>query len=232
MPKLQAIVFDLDDTLYPEREYVKSGFKAVAVWVEEHLGIPQDVALHGFFELFAEGERGNIFDLWLSRQGFAPELWVPQMVETYREHEPQITPYQDVLDLLPRLRQVYRLGIVTDGHAYVQRKKLEALGLAPYFDVIVFSDDLGKEARKPSVVPFKVALEQLRAMGHRSVYVGDNPLKDFVGARKVGMWTVRVRRPEGLYSQLEPPLPEYAPHAEISALNKLIEVLAQIEGAS
>lgn len=230
MPILRAVVFDLDDTLYPEREYVKSGLKAVAAWVEKCLGIPQDLALQAFLRLFAKGKRGNIFDIWLSDQGITPELWVPQMVEVYRNHRPHIIPYKDVLALLPQLRQVYRLGVVTDGHAYVQRKKLEALKLVSYFDAIVFSDDLGKEAWKPSIIPFESILKRLRTKGHESVYVADNPLKDFVGARAVGMWTVRVRRPEGLYSQLEPPSLEYAPHWEISTFDELTKVLAQIEG--
>ncbi len=105
MPKLHAIIFDLDDTLYPECEYVRSGFRAVAAWIETNLGIPQNVVMQEFLQLFAEGKRGNIFDLWLSSRGIDPTLWVPQMVKIYREHRPCITPYKDVLTLLPRLRQ-------------------------------------------------------------------------------------------------------------------------------
>lgn len=229
MRKLRAIVFDLDDTLYPEQDYVYSGFQAVALWVEARLGICQDAVLEGLWRLFSEGKRGNIFDLWLSSLGIAPEPWVSQMIEVYRGHWPRISPYPDVLDLLPRLRQRYRLGLVTDGYVNVQRKKLEALGLTSYFDAIVFSDTLGKDAWKPSTIPFMAVLQQLGTSGPEAVYVADNPLKDFWGARLVGMWTIRVRRPEGLYSHLSPPSPEYASDKEILSLDELPEIVIQIE---
>ena len=229
MPALRAIIFDLDDTLYPEREYVYSGFQAVAAWANAHLGIPQDEALKELWHLFCEGKRGNIFDQWLSSRAIKPEPWIPQMVKAYREHQPRIKPYPEALDLLSRLRKSYKLGLLTDGHGFVQKIKLEALGLASYFDAVVFSDDLGKQSWKPSTTPFKVILEQLGTAGFESVYIADNPLKDFLGARLVGMWTIRIRHSEGLYSQLIPPSSEYAPHEEISSLNEIPEVLANIE---
>jgi len=232
MPTLQAIVFDLDDTLYSEREYVRSGFKAVAVWIEEHLNLPWNVAFQGFLELFDEGKRGNIFDLWLKGRGIDPEPWVPRMVAVYRQHRPHIAPYQGVFSLLSRLRRIYRLGIVTDGSANVQKRKIEALGLAPYFDAIVFSDELGKAAWKPSALPFRVVLKRLKAVGNKSIYVADNPLKDFLGACAVGMWTIRVRHPLGLYSQIEPPSPEYGPDVEITTIGGLEGVVAEIETAA
>lgn len=231
MSRWQAVVFDLDDTLYPEREYVHSGFKAVAEWVEVHLGVSRDVVFKEFLQLFSEGKRGNIFDLWLSSRGIEPGPWVTQMVAVYRGHHPQIKPYQDTLEVLPRLRRSYRLGLVTDGYAHVQRRKLEALGVTSYFDAVVFTDALGEEARKPSIRPFGVILEYLELTGPEAVYVADNPCKDFLGARSVGMWTIRVRRINGLYSHLVPPSAEYAPHMEITNLNDLENRLVQIGGS-
>lgn len=229
MKRLQAIVFDLDDTLYPEREYVYSGFQAVADWVETHLGISRDVAFMEFWQIFSEGNRGNVFDLWLISHGITPESFVPQMVKVYREHYPCIKPYPDVLSLLPRLRQLYRLGLVTDGRISDQQKKLEALGLASYFDAIVFSSALGEGITKLSTRPFKEVLKRLRVCGSEAVYIGDNPLKDFLGANAVGMWTVRVRRLDGLYSEFTPPSKEYAPHIEIRSLSDLETVLIQLK---
>lgn len=229
MKGLRAIVFDLDDTLYPEREYVHSGFQTVADWVETHLGISRDVALAGFWHLFSEGNRGNIFDLWLSSHGIKTEALIPQMVKVYREHNPRIEPYPDTLELITRLRQHYRLGLVTDGYVHVQQRKVKVLGLASYFDAIVFSASLGEGAGKPSTQPFKEVLERLGISGPEAVYVGDNPQKDFLGARGVEMWTVRVRRPDGLYNHHTPPSEEYAPHMEITSLRNLEVALVQIE---
>ena len=225
MPALRAVVFDLDDTLYPERSFVLSGFRAVAMWAEEHLGISADQALTELYQLFEGGIRGNTFNRWLESHGLKNEDWVPQMVQVYREHEPHIEPYPEVPVLLRRLRLHYRLGLVSDGYAKVQRRKLTALGLASCFDVLIFSDEWGREAWKPNSKPFEIALERLKVTGSEAIYVADNPTKDFLGARQVGMWTVRVRRPDGLYSHLEPPSSEHAPDIEIETLDRLEVVL-------
>ena len=221
MPALRAIIFDLDDTLYPERAYVLSGFRAVSIWAEEHLGIPTH---HGFAELcrlFDEGIRGDTFNHWLESHSIKLDDWVTQMVRVYREHNPHIVPYPEAPELLQRLRSRYRLGLISDGYAEVQRRKLAALGLTPCFDALVFSDEWGREAWKPNSRPFEVAVERLAIAGPEAVYVADNPNKDFLGARQVGMWTVRVRRPDGLYSHLEPPSPQHAPNVEIATLSDL-----------
>jgi len=228
MPALRAVVFDLDDTLYPERAFVLSGFRAVAMWAEEHLGVSADQVLTELYQLFEGGIRGNTFNHWLESHGLKAEDWVPQMVQVYREHEPHIEPYPEVPGLLRRLRLHYRLGLVSDGYAEVQKRKLTALGLTSCFDVLVFSDEWGREAWKPNSKPFEIALERLKVTGPEAVYVADNPLKDFLGARQVGMWTVRVRRPDGLYSHLEPASSEHAPDVEIETLDRLEIVLQRL----
>lgn len=218
---LRAVVFDLDDTLYPEHAYVLSGFQAVATWAEEHLGILATQGLAELRQLFDDGVRGDTLNRWLESHELQPDNWVPQMVQIYREHHPYIEPYPEVPGLLQRLRPRYRLGLVTDGYSEVQKRKLAALGLTSYFDVLIFSDEWGWEAWKPNSRPFEIALERLGIPGPEAVYVADNPTKDFLGARQVGMWTVRVRRPDGLYSHLEPPSPEHTPDVEIENLSDL-----------
>ena len=225
MPALRAIVFDLDDTLYPERAYVLSGFEAVATWAEEYLGIPVAQGFAELRRLFDDGVRGDTFNRWLESHGVNPDDWLPQMVQVYREHDPHIEPYPEVPKLLQRLRPRYRLGLVTDGYAEVQKRKLTALGLTSCFDALVFSDESGREAWKPSSRSFEIVLERLGVPGPEVVYVADNPAKDFLGARQVGMWTVRVRRPDGLYSHLEPPSLEHAPNVEIETLCELETLL-------
>lgn len=230
MPSLQAVVFDLDDTLYPERAFVQSGFQAVANWVQEHLSIPAPRVLSELLQIFNEGVRGSIFNHWLENYGLQPDDWVPHMVQVYRGHYPTIQPYPEVPGLLARLRLQYRLGLVTDGYKEVQKRKITALGIASYFDAVVFSDEWGKKSWKPSSTPFKIVLEMLGCKGPEAVYVADNPIKDFIGAKHVGMWTVRIRRVDGLYSHLEPPSPEYAPDFEINCMDDLEAILIQIGG--
>jgi putative hydrolase of the HAD superfamily len=223
--KWRAIVFDLDDTLYPERDYVLSGFRAVAAWAEDHLRIP---AGQGFVELknlFDEGVRGDTFNRWLVAHHFPMDDLVSQLVRVYRDHEPVLKPFAAVPELLSSWRGTYQLGLLSDGYLAVQQRKLAALGLGPYFDAVVFSDEWGRDAWKPSSRPFEMVLQRLGVAGFQTVYVGDNPLKDFLGARQVGIWTVRVRHPQGLYAHLEPPSPNHAPEVEINDLSGLEKIL-------
>src|SRR5687767_769940 len=89
-----VLVFDLDDTLYPECDYVRSGFAAVDRWLREHRGVT------GFSEIanahFRGGRRGNIFDLSLEELGLPrdPAL-VSRLVTVYREHKPSIRLHED-----------------------------------------------------------------------------------------------------------------------------------------
>ena len=84
MNKLKAIIFDLDDTLYSERDFVLSGFQAVANWASGNLGISQEEGYATLFNLYIEGVRNNTFDRWLTIHKIdRPEL-VPILLDVYR----------------------------------------------------------------------------------------------------------------------------------------------------
>src|SRR4030095_8041426 len=90
----RVVVFDLDDTLFPEWQYVLSGFRAVDVWLKE----AHD--LIGFYDranaLFNAGARGNIFDLALSTLGCSGDkALIRTLVKIYREHSPILSLYED-----------------------------------------------------------------------------------------------------------------------------------------
>jgi putative hydrolase of the HAD superfamily len=179
--------------------------------------------------LFNSGIRGDNFDRWLKFHNLNSKELVTKVVQIYREHNPQIHPYPEVKELLQRLHLNYRLGLVSDGYVEVQKRKLISLNLISFFDIIVFTEELGREFWKPNPQPFNFILQRLNIRGPDAVYIADNPIKDFLGARKVGMWTVRVRRLDGLYSHMEPQSFEYASDIEIEALVGLEAVLTQWE---
>ncbi len=222
---LQAVVFDLDDTLYPERSYVLSGLWAVAVWVRREFGLSLNRTFVELKQPFEAGVRGDLFNRWLERRGLLSENHVTAMIQTYRRHEPKIFMSQQVCDLLGRLGHNFRLGLVTDGYLEVQRRKVAALGLEDFFHAIVYSDQFGREAWKPSTRPFEEVLNRLAVSGNQAVYIGDNPAKDFRGARQLGMGAVRIRRPSGLHCLFEPDSPGDAPDVEIRELSELTTVL-------
>lgn len=225
MKRWDAIIFDLDDTLYAERDYVYSGFRAVATWSEARFGFLSDQVYAGLVEVFESGARQNTFDKWLTMNNILSKEYVNEMVCIYRQHKPTLSPSPGVVDLLGRISQHCRLGLLSDGTLPVQRGKLDALGIEQYFDAIVFSDEWGRDAWKPSTRPFEIALSRLAIQPTRSVYVADNPQKDFLGARRSGLAGIRLRRPDGLYRDEEPVSANYAPDSEIRDLVEIEQML-------
>lgn len=224
MRRWRAVVFDVDDTLYPEREYVLSGFRAVAEWGATRLGLDADRSYAELASMFESGVRGDTFDRWLGAHG-VPRDVVAELVAVYRDHVPSLTLGDEVATLLAALRPVYRIGIVTDGHLAVQRAKCTALRLEGLVDSIVYSDELGREHWKPSPRPYLEVCARLEVAPHEAVYVADNPAKDFMGARRAGMESIRMTHLRGEHWRAAPATSEHAPDLVVDSLAELRRVL-------
>ena len=234
MPPWRAVVLDLDDTLYPEAAYVRSGFRAVAARASRTLGLPPDEVEAELIALFERGVRGDTFDRWLAARGLGDKDAVGDLVAAYRGHAPEIAPFPDASPLLRRLHgEDCAIGLLSDGDPAVQGRKLDALGLRNAFDAVVVTGALGPDAGKPSPLGYAEVLRRLGDVTPReAVYVSDNPAKDFLGARRAGMRSVRVRRPEGIYAQLEPATAAHAPDAEVTRLGQVPRALEQLYSPS
>lgn len=219
------IIFDLDDTLYLERDYVFSGFNAVGKWCECELGVDAATASSELRRLFDEGVRGDTFNRWLKERKLPEREWVSRMIDVYRRHVPQIRPFPHIPEMLPILAKTTTLALISDGFEAVQRGKLEALKLAGHFDDITFTDSLGRDAWKPSPVAFRAVAERKKASLERAVYIADNPLKDFRAARDAGMKSIRYRHRLGVYSGLEPSCDDDAADWEVSTPEGLMAIL-------
>ena len=187
---LEAVIFDLDDTLYPEKEYVKSGFKKIA----EHFKMPELE-----LELWQSFERGGkpIDDVFNVRGIINLK---DEALHVYRFQEPDIHLFDGVADMLERLQKTYKIGIITDGRPEGQHAKIDALGLEDKVDEIIITDELGGiEFRKPNLTAFILMQKKLRIPFEKMVYVGDNLQKDFHGPKKVGMKSIVLQRINGLY---------------------------------
>ena len=201
---VNAVCIDLDDTLYPQSEFLQHAWAAVAKRSSE-LGCDGDKLHRLLTRESAKGSaRGGIIDhavATLSKAMVTPSVdtvrLTSELVTAFRAFTPQrLTPYDGVVDALGTLHTQVAVVLITDGNPAQQRAKLRACGLARYFDATIFSDDYGRECRKPSDRPFLEALDAVAAEPANAIMVGDNPSKDILGATRVGMPSIRVRTGE------------------------------------
>lgn len=237
LSQLSVIMFDLDDTLYPERDYISSGFRTVARKISSDPSV-QSMLLETMHRLSMES-RSSVFDRlktvieecahsdgisMISRLGPGPS--VEQMVRWYRGHKPDIEAFPEAVGVLSTLRdRGLRNVLITDGIVDVQRKKVEALGLLPYMDLVIYTDALGpgRQHWKPSPRAFQIALSHFGILPSQACYVGDNPSKDLTGPRTVGMQAVLIRRDGGIYRDVYTEGPE--PDRTIEDLREVIKLL-------
>jgi putative hydrolase of the HAD superfamily len=201
-----VVTFDLDDTLYLERDFVRSGFAAVGAWLATERGV------RGFeacaWRLFEAGRRGDIFDRALPRLGVAPDgALIRRLVRVYREHLPAIALEPAAADLLARLSGRCRLAVLTDGYHDTQRRKIAALALDTRCRPIVCTDQWGREHWKPDPRGFLHIQQALEAPPERCIYIGDNPAKDFRAPKALGWRTLRLRHPQGEHARAAPASP-------------------------
>jgi putative hydrolase of the HAD superfamily len=216
-------VFDIDDTLYLERDYVHSGFEAVGRWAAKWLHI-EDFA-EQCWRRFNAGRRRSIFDEALCESGTHPSAeLVSALVEIYRTHTPSIALAADAFEVLNAISQTASIAVISDGAVSSQSRKAEALGLSSYAAPILLTGVLGGEFRKPHPRAFQ-QIERCRPASVY-VYIADDPLKDFSAPKQLGWVTVRVRRPDGLHYMVENP--QIAPDREMPDCSGLPEVLAQL----
>lgn len=191
---LKAVIFDMDDTLYGEKEYVKSGYRRIAGL------LPQaENAEERLWQLFEQ--KKPAIDELLKSEG----LDTPKIKETclnaYRFQKPEIHLYPGVEEMLKRLRSKgFLLGLITDGRPEGQRAKIEALGLESLFDQIIVTDEFGgADFRKPNPLAFQTMKERLNVEYTQMCYVGDNIKKDFIAPQQLGMRSIWFRNQDGLY---------------------------------
>lgn len=222
---LRAVLFDLDDTLYRELDFVASALDAVARAASDLVPFAQLSAT--LRVVLAEEGRGRTIDEALRRCGVADDVVaarVPALVAVYRGHRPEhLMLHGDAARCLRAMRASgLVLGVVTDGDPRVQRAKVAALGLGSRVEILRYTWDAGAAHQKPHPDAYQPALSHLASLGiapRDTMYVGDNPTKDFVGARALGMRTVRLRR--GPHAALEVP-PALEADVSITSLDALI----------
>ena len=186
-----GVIFDLDDTLYSEKQYVRSGYKAVAKLLGD------EAFADRLWRYFKNGKPA--IDELLNELGC--EERKEECLKAYREQIPEIKLYDGVADMILELKSKgIKVGIITDGRVSGQKRKIQALGLDKLIDDIIITDELGgTQFRKPCDITFRIMQHRWGIPFEQMVYVGDNAEKDFQAPKQLGMRTLFFENEDGLY---------------------------------
>lgn len=222
----EVIVFDLDDTLYPERDYMMSGFRAIVVSVQPTGGQTPEALVERMAGAFDRGANAldELADC-LGLSGEVREAAIREWVVLYRRHTPTLKLAEETEHTLSSLSaRGVALGLITDGRSVAQRGKIAALGLDRYFsaDNIYISEEHG--AGKESMEPFAYMVHRYpEAKGFS--YVADNPAKDFLNPNLMGWRTICLLDKGGnIHPQKADVAEEYRPQLTISSLRELLSM--------
>lgn len=181
-----VFVFDLDDTLFPEIEYLTSAFSEISEYLSER---SDSNLLRRMLQKYAKNE--DVFG-WLvaTYRDKVPELTVSRLLQMYRQHKPVLNLSQDVKAVLDELKgRNIPLGLITDGRSLTQRSKLHALGILNYFTDIIISEEFG--SAKPDRRNYQYFVEKYK--GADFYFVGDNTAKDFIVPKLLGWKTICLK---------------------------------------
>lgn len=183
--------FDLDDTLYAERDFLRSAWREIArMAASRYRGTDYADCLAAMWT--AENAFDGLISHLLAR-GNSNVPTAAELVEMYRSHRPDTLPFKPGAEqMLADLRSHgARIALITDGRVRTQMAKVEALRLDRFIDPadIIISEAAGHD--KTTAHNF----ERLQLAHHecsRMAYVGDNPAKDFVNPRRLGWTTIAL----------------------------------------
>ena len=211
--KNDCIVFDLDDTLYKELDYLKSAYRFISVQLSSEIG---HSVYDEMLELKASG--AVVFDVILEKYNIK-KFTVKDLIFLYRFHRPDITLSKGVQETLDYLsHHQIRMGIITDGRSISQRNKLKALNIEQYFHKIIISDEIGHE--KPNAQNY--LFHMIDFPEGQFTYIGDNFSKDFVTPNRLGWNTIGlIDNGENIHSQNVTVSKEYLPQLTMNSFDEL-----------
>lgn len=214
--EVKAVVFDMDDTLYSERQYIESGFRVVAENLCELIKkrdcergrllgeVTVDSLMAFMLDEFNKGHRA--IDLAMDKCEIADEKTRKDIISLYRGQKPVLTLYPWADELINWLvteggLTKNELGVITDGVVNAQHAKLTALGLDDRIGHTLVTDELGgPQFRKPCDVAYRVMALRMQVDFADMIYIGNNPTKDLKAPRELGMKTLFFDNPDCVHN--------------------------------
>lgn len=198
---VRAVVVDLDDTLYPQWDYLVGAARATAERAGS-LGLDSDAFLDAYLNVLRKGsDGGGTIDRALTALGFDPADTTPlvgPLVAAFAEFRPaRLECFPGARVALEALRRNLPVALYTDGRPEIQRSKLAALGLEAAFDLVLVTDEaVGRERRKPDPAGLQSIAASFGVTPADLLVIGDRVDKDIAVAQRTGASAIRVRTGE------------------------------------
>lgn len=210
----KVVVFDLDDTLIYEINFLKSAYKEISEFIDPDI---TNSLYNNMILWYKEGK--NVFEELLL---IYPLILKDELLTIYRNHFPSLELNEGVIEVLNYCKEkAFFLGLISDGRSSTQRNKLEATGIIDFFDKIIISEEFGSE--KPTLDNYEIFFE---FEADEYFYIADNPKKDFISPNRLGWRTVCLKdKGFNIHQQNFDLPPEYLPIKLISSLKELIGII-------
>jgi len=192
--KTKGVIFDLDDTLIDNEQFKKDcGDKVFYFFFLKKFN-----SVKKFKKIeYKNVHRKNFISNYLKKKKlpFTKKI----ILDIFNSGPSNYKISHNTFKILYELKKKYKLGLITDGNYLKQFNKIYNSGLIKIFDKIIINEK--KKNFKPNSVSYKQILKKLNILPQNSIYVGDNPFKDFAGAKKIGMKTIRIKRGKYKYQK-------------------------------
>jgi putative hydrolase of the HAD superfamily len=188
----KSVLFDLDGTLLNRDASVEQFIEVQYDRLYPHLiHIPKIDYTNRFIELDCHGYvwKDKVYQNLVTQFEIETITWQALLNDYETQFQFHCVPFSNLVEMLNTLKQQgYLLGIISNGRGEFQNRAISGLGIQDYFDVILISEIEG--VRKPTTEIFQRAMTRLGVLAQDSVFVGDNPDADILGAKSAGMRTI------------------------------------------
>lgn len=221
--KNKVVIFDLDDTLFNEIDFLISAYNEISKFLSNVQGVDKskNEIFDYMYSLYLR--KKNPFEQVISFLNIK-NIKTSDLLEIYRNHLPNISLNDDVKEVLDYLKyHKFIIGIITDGRSIQQRNKIKALNLENFISGLVISEEFGSE--KPNLENFKFFENFFPNSNY--TYVGDNINKDFIAPNQLNWDTIcLLNNGKNIHSQNVLLPDSYLPKRYIKNIIEIIKIVS------
>lgn len=225
---IKAVVFDLDHTLFDRYATINK----LVPQLRKHFDLNDGITDDFFIQELSYGDKHFVHKGWEGIYNYLVSKGIFRTVPSFTEYSEIVLrhfkylaeKYDFAEPTLKKIREKgYKVGLITNGNAELQFKKLQMLELTDLFDEIIVSGDTPYE--KPDKRIFLMMAEKMGIAPDEMMYVGDHPLNDVEGSRNAGCVSVWVKTTgTWIFPEIEKPV------LQIETVEELPSLLEKING--